>query len=392
MKADERVAVLAILVNCILFVLKYTVSNFSGSIALKAEAFHTFADCIASLTVFMGLKLAKKKSRLFPYGLYKIENVFSVIIALIIFYTGYEIFLEIKGMTIVSIEHADIAIASLLFSMIVTFLFSRYEKKIGEEIHLPMLLADAAHIHIDVLSNFIVLISIVFSQWGYSLEQVTAFFVVLFIVKTGWNILIDGLGVLLDASIDYETLSKVERIIIKTPEVVKVETLIGRNSGPFKFIEASIVLKAHDLETAHFIVDQIELNIRKKIKNIDRVFIHYEPEKKEKIIYAVPLEKNKKIIGEHFGEAPYFLLITFKNGEQEASKIEIVENPYSLTEKSKGILTAEFLIGKMIDGILIKKDFENRGPAYVFSDAGIKVILTEEKIPGAALKKINLSL
>lgn len=85
-------------------------------------------------------------------------------------------------------------------------------------------------------------------------------------------------------------------------------------------------------------------------------------------------------------------MITFKNGEQEASKIEIVENPYSLTEKSKGILTAEFLIGKMIDGILIKKDFENRGPAYVFSDAGIKVILTEEKIPGAALKKINLSL
>ena len=38
------------------------------------------------------------KTRAFPYGLYKVENLVSVIVALAIFYAGYEIALEaIKG-------------------------------------------------------------------------------------------------------------------------------------------------------------------------------------------------------------------------------------------------------------------------------------------------------
>ena len=46
MKPGEKVALLAIIVNFILFIVKYAAAFFSGSISLKAEAFHTFADLI----------------------------------------------------------------------------------------------------------------------------------------------------------------------------------------------------------------------------------------------------------------------------------------------------------------------------------------------------------
>lgn len=392
MEAGEKVALLAIIVNFTLFMVKYIAAVFSGSIALKAEAFHTFADLIASLTVFAGLKIAKRKSRMFPYGLYKIENMFSVIISVVVFYTGYEIVLEAKNMESSVLENSEMAILSILFSILVTFLFSRYEKKVGQELNSPILLADAAHIHIDVLSNVVVLVSLVSSIMGYHLEQIAAVIVVLFIIKTGWQIAVDGLRVLLDASIDYETLSKVAKIIVQTPQVIEMKTVTGRNSGQFKFIEANIVLKTHDLDKAHFIAEQIESHIKKEIRHIDQVIIQYEPVKKEELIYAVPLTDDRTLIGDHFGEARYFMLVTFKAEEKKACKIEILDNPYSIKEKSKGILTAEFLIGKMVDAVLVKKAFDNKGPVYVFSNANTEVVVTDALTPLQAFEKINRSL
>jgi cation diffusion facilitator family transporter len=390
--AGEKVALVAIGVNFILFIVKYAAAVFSGSIALKAESFHTFADLIASLTVFAGLKIAKRKSKMFPYGLYKIENMFSVIISFVIFYTGYEILLEAKHMEHSVLQNPGWAILSILFSILVTFLFSRYEKKVGEKLQSPILLADAAHIHIDVLSNVVVLISLISSLMGYYLEQIAAFIVVLFIIKTGWQIAVDGLRVLLDASVDYETLSKVAGIIVQTPQVIEMKTLTGRNSGQFKFIEANIVLKTHDFDKAHFIAEGIESHIKKEIRHIDQVLIQYEPVKKEEIIYAVPLSDDQALVGEHFGEAKYFMLVTFKAEEKKASKVEVLDNPYSISETSKGILTAEFLIKKMVDAVFVKKDFGNKGPAYVFSNANIEVIVTDALTMRAVFEKIDRSL
>lgn len=392
MKPGEKVALLAIIVNFILFIVKYAAAFFSGSISLKAEAFHTFADLIGSVTVFIGLKLAKRKSKLFPYGLYKIENIFSVIIAGVIFYTGYEIALEAKNITVAAVAHSEVIILSLLFSIAVTFLFARYEKKVGQKINSPMILADAAHIHMDVLSNIVVLGAILSNLMGYHIEKFAAFIVVLFIIKTGWHILIDGLRVLLDASIDPESLGKVVKIMEQVPEVVEIKMLTGRSSGAFKFIEATIVLQTHDLDKAHFLVDKIEYDVKKAVSNIDQMLIHYEPVEKEDLLYAVPLTDDKSRISEHFGEAKYFLLAAFKKNEKKPWKVECVNNPYSISEKSKGILTAEFLVTKGVAVILVKNAFDKKGPAYVFSDKNIEVILTTTDIPSEAFKEISLSL
>jgi len=392
MDASERVAMLSIIINLVIFGIKYFSADASGSIALKAEAFHSFADFIAAVTVLVGVKIAKRKTKSFPYGLYKIENLMSVLISLIILYSGYEIVLEAINSNQVGLKNPWLAIISLLVSIVLTFWFSSYEMKIGKKINSPILMADAAHIRIDVLSNAVVLFAITSSIIGYQLDKVAAVIIVGFIIKTGLQILRDGARVLLDASLDYETLSNVEKIIVDTPQVVQVKALTGRNSGRFKFIETSIVIKTHNLDKAHFIADKIEGRIKEQIKNIDQILIHYEPIQKEQIVYALPLIEDQSLISNHFGEALFFMFVTFEAGNKTANKIEIIENPFNKIEKSKGILTAEFLAKNMIDFVLVKRGFSSKGPSYVFSDSNIEVIVTDKENPESALDELGLRL
>jgi cation diffusion facilitator family transporter len=392
MEESERIALLAVALNLVIFGIKYVSAAVSGSIALRAEAFHTLADLVSSLTVFTGLKIAKRKTKSFPYGLYKIENLMSVIISLVILYTGYEIVIEVISTISIELRNPGFAIISLLFATMITFWFSGYEKKIGQKINSPILLADAAHIRTDVFSNAVVLLAIISSLIGFQLDKIAALIVVWFIAKTGLQILMDGARVLLDASLDYETLSKVEKIIVDSPQVAELKTLTGRNSGRFKFIEAGIVLKTHNLDKAHFIADKIESRIKDEIKYIDQVLIHYEPLQKAETIYALPLTDDRASISSHFGEAPFFMLVSFKTGEKIAGKVDIINNPYSKIEKGKGILTAEFLTQKMVDAVLVKSDFSSKGPAYVFSNSNTEVIVTNEETPQHALEILGLSL
>jgi len=86
------VALYAFILNIDLSVLKAIIAFFSGSLAVAAGAVDSAIDSVASLAVLCGLKLSTRKTRTFPYGLYKIENLISVIVSLFIFMAGYEIF------------------------------------------------------------------------------------------------------------------------------------------------------------------------------------------------------------------------------------------------------------------------------------------------------------
>lgn len=391
MEKSEKIALQAILVAFFIFGIKLIAAIITGSIALKAEAFHTLTDFIASLTVYAGLKIAKRKTKSFPYGLYKIENLISVVISLLVLFSGYEIALEAINSKQTEVKNSILGIIILVVVVLISFAFSKYEKKVGKEINSPILIADADHGYIDVLSNIIVMVSIILGTIGYHLDKIATLIVVIFIVKTGFGILKDGVKVLLDASVDYETLSKTEKIILNTPQVVEIKKLTGRNSGRFKFIEANIVIKTHNLDKAHLIADKIENQIKQELSNIDHVLIHYEPMQKEEMIYVIPLTEEKNKISSHFGEAPWFMFVTFKTGERVAKQADVMVNPFMNEEKGKGILAAEFLIKKGIDVMIVKKDFASKGPAYVFSDSNVEVVLTEEEIPEAAIGKLGLS-
>jgi cation diffusion facilitator family transporter len=392
MEKSEKVALLAIGVNLVLFAIKYTFAGLSGSIALKADAFHSLSDVVASSTVFAGLIIARRKTKAFPYGLYKVENLVSVIVAIAILFAAYEIILEaVKGRG-ADLKNVWPAIISMICVIGITYGYSRYATKVSKEMNSPSLLADAKHISVDMFAGIVVLAGLVSSFAGFDLDRICAFIIVAIIVWSGGKILIDGVRVLLDASLDYQTLSLAQKLILSEPQVMEIEQLMGRNSGRYKFIEANIVLKTHDLDKAWFIANRIEKNIRRQIKHVDRVLIYYEPTQKEYFIYAVPLEdSDHQHISRHFGEAPYFELITVRIKDKTVIEQKTIDNPFINVDHGKGILVAELLNRHSIDAVLSKESFECRGPYYVFSNAAVDILLTREKTVKLAMEHLGVS-
>jgi cation diffusion facilitator family transporter len=389
----QKIALYSFLLNLLLAGLKAGLAMFSGSLAITTGAIDSISDSIASLAVCGGLKLSVRKTRKFPLGLYKIENLISVIIALFIFFAGY----EIAGRVIVaSSESPEINLAViilLLAAAVLTFLFGRYSIAVGKKTESPTLIAEGRHRETDVFSTLVILISALLQYfdiridiWGISIDQIAAGLVLIFVAHTGWELLSSGMRVLLDASIDPETMEKVKKIIEEQPAVVEVRSLVGRNAGRFRFLEADVRLRTNDLQKAHQISDQVELDIRRQIPHVERVIIHYEPTPREFSRVAVPLVDTDGTIGSHFGGSPYFEIIQIRLSDQYVESKKIIENPYIKTEQAKGIRVAEWLISEKIDDLIIKEDITQKGPGYVLSNAGVKVhIVSMDSVEDAIL-------
>ncbi|NWF74842.1 MAG: cation transporter, partial [Nitrospirae bacterium] len=123
----ERVALYSILVNVFLLGLNLVMATYSGSLALMAETVHNLADLAASAAVLIGLKLSQRKSGAFPYGLYKVENVSAIIVALFIFLTAYEIAKKALVEPGREFMMHPVMLVGVMIAALVPWLFSRYE-------------------------------------------------------------------------------------------------------------------------------------------------------------------------------------------------------------------------------------------------------------------------
>jgi cation diffusion facilitator family transporter len=378
MEKSEKIGAYSIGVNLLLVGIKYLLGSLSGSVALIADAIHSSTDAISSVTVLVGIKISKRKSKHFPYGLYKVENFVSLVSAIFIFLAGYKIvytaFFEHR---ILNAQYLPYAMAGVLFTMGSTFAFSRYELREGRELGSPSLIADAQHIRTDMLSSSAILVGLLGGWFGLNLDRVVALLVALLIFRAGFGILLDAFRVLLDASIDFETMDRVKTIIMKDPRVVSINGLWGRNSGPFKFIEADIVTAAQNLEKAYAVSRRIEREIRARVSKVDHVLIQYEPQRKETSTCAVPLKEDKQGLAEHFGSAPYFYIARIREKDGVLLSESYERNPFGAEEKGKGIKVSEWLLKKGVDTVYSAKGFKGKGPGYVFSDAGVEVIVTQ---------------
>ncbi len=375
MKKKERVVLLGLVLNTGLAFIKFFGGILSGSLGLIADGIHSSSDIIASIALYFGVKLSNRKTKTFPFGMYKLENLISLFTSFAIFFAGYEIIKEVVfSKKQYTIRYVFVAIGIELLAVFLTFLFSGYELKVGKTEESPALVSDSKHVRSDMLSSVIIILGLIGAVFHISnLDKIAAVIVAVMIFKAGYEVALDSIRVLLDASVDFKTLDKMKSIITKFPFVEEVKEVNGRNSGSFKFLEAVITLKTKNLDKAHKIVSEIENSIKKEIPHVDSVIIHYEPSEKDEKLVAVPID-NLKNVSDEFGSASAFMLL--KISKNKITDIKIVENPFRSEIKGKGIKTAEWLAKKGIDVLFLKKELKSPGPKYVFEDydTDVKVI------------------
>ena len=373
----ERTGWFSIGVNIFLTLLNLVIALASGSLAVAAEMVHNLVDLMASVAVLVGLKLSQRESRDFPYGLYKVENVVAIGIALLIFLTGY----EIARQALFGAERETTVNAWMLvgvaLSMVIPWGFSRYEMRVGQAANSPSLMADAQEYRIHVFSSGVVLVALL-GQWvGLALDRVAALIVVLLITKTGWELLSDGMRVLLDASLDAETLDQVRGIIEAQPAVVNVNSLTGRNAGRYRFLETEISVRATDLEKAHQISHTVEETIRLQVPHVERVLIRVEPVQKHVQRVAVSLSDEEGTISQHFGTAPYFAFVDVRIADGSWLRHQVIINPHRADEKQRGLRVAHWLLSEGVDVVITGDDLHQKAPGYVLADAGVTSVTSD---------------
>jgi len=377
----SKIALFSTLLNILVAGTKGVLAWLSGSAALLADTIHGFSDTFASLLVLVGIWISKTKSESFPWGLYKVENFVALVSAGLIFFAGYEIVHYIfQAEKTLILGHFYFSLFGLLAIIMAIAIFSRFEAKKAKALNSPSLRADASHWYSDIASTSLVLLALLGSRVGYPiLDRLAALIMVGFIAKVGWDILKDSMKTLLDASVDPNTLHRIRNVFLRFPQVKEIKTIQARNSGRFVFVRTELVFGIRKFAQAHQLSEEIERSILKEFPQVDKVTIHYEPVKKDFLIYALPMEEDKQRLSDHFGDAPYFYLIRMRTEDRNIEEEKILRNPYREEEKGKGIKVSEWLLQNGVDKVYTRKSFDGKGPSYVFSNGDVEVMITEDK-------------
>ena len=131
MNRKEKTILVTIVANLVLVDLKYGLAELSGSLALRASAWHSIGDVFVGFFILAGLFASRWEARRrSQIGL--IENVVALIVSGFIFYIAYDIFREV----VIGDEQPDlrymwpVTIASLL-TIAITYFTARYKEYVG---------------------------------------------------------------------------------------------------------------------------------------------------------------------------------------------------------------------------------------------------------------------
>lgn len=356
LKQGQRIAFIATFVTLLLAVMKATVGYLFDSKVLVADAFHSGADLLAIFASGFGLWLAsKKKTKKFPYGLYKAETIVTFVIGALIVWAGVEIFRNgyHKFFYVASVQKFPfLPVGASIISIIAAYFIAKKEKIAGETIGSQSLLANANESFLDILTSTVVLAGILlaYAKIPY-VEGSIIILISLLILKLGLENVWKSLLVLLDANLDPELQSKIEEKINEIYGVKGGCEVKIRQSGPFKMVECKIETSPMlPLYRAHELANKVEDFIIKHYKHIESVFIHVEPSTKKTVSAIIPVKNmnglDSKVHG-HFGRAPYYVILKLSGDKAEIE--DFYYNEFLNEKKHIGIKVIKAVINYKLD-------------------------------------------
>lgn len=252
-KQIVRVSVLGIAANLVLVAFKAVVGLVTGSIAVILDAVNNLSDALSSVITIVGTKLASRApDKKHPYGYGRIENVTSVVIAVIVLLAGITSLRE-SFSKILHPESAEYTAVSLIIigaAVLVKFFLGRYVKSAGEKYNSDSLAASGSDALFDAVISLSTFVAAVISLvWHVSIEGYLGVVISAVIVKAGIEILIDSLNAIIGYRIDSELSRELKDAVAAYDEVLGAYDLSLHRYGPEKII-GSVHIEVDDAMTA----------------------------------------------------------------------------------------------------------------------------------------------
>jgi len=364
----------SVMLNFIFSVAKLSWGFWVGSTVITADGIHSISDVIGAFLLFLALRFARHKSRRFPFGMNKLEDMAALFGGFAILLAGYGIIRTVFFST--GIKTPENIWATLIFMVVLIvleFIFYFFERKAGRRLKSPGVRTDALNWLGDIGASGVVIAGIV--GWHFSIpyaQEVAVIIIVIMIFYGAYEIMRDAILSLLDASVNKETLQKAKAVIDSFTEVGKTERLFIRRSGSVHFADIVLHVKEKNIDSAHLLIDKIEKELQRQIPNLAITTIHYEPEQKQFQKVALLLDETQTNMAETFGRAVWIELREIDAGGKIISK-ELIRNPVSRGHRGKAIKLAALLIKQHVDRIIFHPNDLEEDLHTLFSALGIEI-------------------
>ena len=284
-KAQIFEGVLSVVVNAILFVVKFWVGLITGSVALMADAWHTMSDSLTSIFVVVAAKLASKKAdKEHPFGHGRWELIASLLIAFILGMIGYEFLTDSidRYQNREAVTYGTIALVITVVSILIKELLAQYAFYLGRKHNNAVITADGWHHRTDSLSSVVVLIGIIVTRFVDGLwwmDSVLGVFCALAIFYAAYQIMIEAITRILGEQPTQELVDNISNEIKQLyGEDLKLHHIHLHDYISQKELTMHIRLdKNMTIEKAHIITLALEEMIKEKFGM--EVTIHVEPPK-----------------------------------------------------------------------------------------------------------------
>ncbi|MCJ7789565.1 MAG: cation diffusion facilitator family transporter [Candidatus Atribacteria bacterium] len=269
---------ISVVINTILFGLKYWVGIQTFSIAIIADAWHTLSDTLTSLVVIVGFKMSSKPAdKKHPFGHGRAEVISSIIIATLLAVVGFSFLLASiqKYRNQESASFNKLAIIMFIISVIAKEGLAQYSFRLGKNINSQSLMADGWHHRSDAIASMMILVGMFVDFWW--IDSIMGILVSLIIFYTTYKILKESISILIGEEPSETFKADIIKIITRSiPHDVSLHHLHSHIYGDSKELTFHIKLSADmKLEEAHKIAEKLEKEIKNEM-DIDTT-IHMEP-------------------------------------------------------------------------------------------------------------------
>jgi len=276
--------VLSIIINTVLFVIKYWVGTMTSSVAVMADAWHTLSDSMTSIVVVIGFKMSSKPpDNEHPFGHGRAEIIGSVIIGTVLAIVGFNFltesvhrFIHHHQATFTPLVVIVFLVSTLLKEGIAQFSFWG-----GRKYNSHALIADGWHHRSDAIASALIVLGFFLGKYYWWIDSVMGFMVSILIFMATYSIMKSSVSLLLGENLDDSFKTQLDALAYKAiQQDVKLHHIHLHKYGHHRELTCHIRFSpAMTLGEAHELADQFEETIRQEL-GIEAT-IHIEPELRE---------------------------------------------------------------------------------------------------------------
>ena len=239
-KKIVMVSIIGILVNVALGVIKIIVGRAAHSVAVTSDAVNNFADSISSLvTIITMLIVGRGATRKHPFGFGRVEYFSSIIISVLVLFTGGQFMVESIKKIIhpAATSYTNVAIILLGVAIAAKIGLGLYTRSAGKSANSPNLIASGQDALSDAILTAVTLAGALLSRFaGLNIDGWIGAVVSLFVLKSGFDILKDVINKLMGERPSAALGDKIMEDILAEPAVKGAYDLILHNYGPDIYI------------------------------------------------------------------------------------------------------------------------------------------------------------